>query len=163
MVFDRGTYLTFGLAIVCILLTLVAISAQADEGENIPPQPEPIAAAAASRDINPARDLITRQLAAIRHRDADMVWALTTDDFHEKFDTAKDFLSHLRFRLRPIYNHEDYKFLNQSETGDSLIQKVEMEDSYGDPVMVIYRLEQQDDGQWLIDSFAILAPEAQPI
>jgi hypothetical protein len=125
-----------------------------------------VAAAAAMHLEDPAQDLISRQLHAIRLRDADLAWSLATDDFHKKFETSKDFLSHLRFQLRPIYNHEDYKFLDQPATQDSaqdsMIRKVEMADPDGEPITVIYRLERQG-GQWLIDSFAVLPSEADPI
>ena len=158
MGFDKGTYLTFGLAVVCILLTLVAIGAHAEDR----PQSEAVVSEVSANAADPARDLITQQLDAIRERDAERVWSLTTENFHAKFDTGKDFLAQLRLRLRPIYNHKGYRFLSQSGTQGNLIQKVEMEDRYGDPVTVIYRIEQQD-GRWLIDSFAVLPRDAEPI
>lgn len=161
MPFDKITHFILGLSVVCILLTLVAIGAQA--GEDGLPQPDPVINASAVTTLAPGEDLITRQLHAIKTRDADLAWSMTTGDFHKKFDDGKDFLSHLRLELRPIYNHEDYTFLDHSQNGNVMMQKVEMEDRYGTPVTVLYRLEKQQDGQWLIDSFTVLEAEAEPI
>lgn len=160
MRFDKGIYLTFTLAAVCILLTIVAISAQAEEQ---PPQPEPVLSEVATRATDPARDLISRQLDAIRARNADLAWSMTTEDVHRKYDTPRDYLAHLRFKLRPIYNHADYKFIGPSGSESNMIQKLEMNDRSGEPVTVIYRLE-RENGNWLIDSFAILPhDDAEPI
>lgn len=160
MPFDKITHFVLGLSFVCILLTLVAIGAQADD---MAPQPEPTAAATAEQTGNKAHDLIRKQLTAIKARDADLAWSLATVDFHEKFETGKEFLTHLRLRLRPLYNNEDVTFLDQADTQEGIIQKVEIDEHNGEPVTVIYRLEEQEDGELLIDSFAVLAPEADPI
>ncbi|MCB9989940.1 MAG: DUF4864 domain-containing protein [Rhodospirillales bacterium] len=162
MKFHASIYLTFGVAAFCILMTLVAINANADDIVSAEGGIEQVSIPAV--DADPAHQLITRQLDAIRERDADLAWSMTSEDLHEKYETPKEFLSHLRFELRPIYNHDSYKFLSQYGGPDSLTQKVEMEDSYtGDTVTVIYRLEKQADGLWQIDSFAILPDDAQPI
>ena len=110
-----------------------------------------------------AQDVIKAQLAAIRARDADAAYALMTHDFHEENIDALTFMATMRFDQRAIYNHEEYTFLDKQGTGPVAIQKVRMNDHYGDPVTVIYRLEEQGDGSWLIDSFTILNAEAQPI
>lgn len=157
MPFDKITHFIFGLSFICILLTIVAISAQAEENN----LSQPVSHIAKS--INPAQNLITRQLDAIMERDADLAYSMTTNNFHEKFGTAKDFLSHIRFQLRPVYNHVNYTFIGQHNSQKGLVQKLEMDDRYGDPVTVIYRLEQQDSGQWLIDSFTILDLDAEAI
>ncbi len=117
-----------------------------------------------SAEINdPVHDIITQQLEAIKTRDADLAFSLTTDNFHEKFNDALKFLGEIRFEYRPIYNHESYSFLSRHDMKGALLQKVEMEDRYGDPVIVIYKLKEQENGGWLIDSFTILDLEAQPI
>ncbi len=157
MSFDKITHFIFGLSFICALLTVIAISAQAEEKS----LPQPVAHV--TETINPVHDLIRKQLKAIKARDADRAYALTTNNFHEKFDTADEFLSHLRFEVRTIYNHGDYKFLGQHNSQKGLVQKIEMEDSDGDPITVIYRLKQQDNGEWLIDSFAALTLDAESI
>ncbi len=141
-----------GLILSLFLTLCAAVPAYADDTSPLPVTS--IAAAAG----DPARDLITRQMEAIRARDAEQAFAHTTAAFHEHYDTPQNFLSHVRFEYRPLYNHKEFAFLDSHELdGGGLLQKVKVEDSYGeDPVTVIFRLQKQDDGQWLIDSFTIL-------
>lgn len=102
-------------------------------------------------------ELIREQLTAIRARDAEQAFALTTGALHEKYDTAGKFLSEMRFMYRPVYNHESYRFLEQVETDTGgLIQRVEVEYPHGDPTVVIYRLKRTADGEWAIDSFSLV-------
>lgn len=109
------------------------------------------------QDNQEIRQLISEQLDAIRDRDAEQAYALTTGVLHDKFDTASKFLSDMRFSYRPVYNHESYRFLDQSETETGgLIQRVEMSYTHGDPAIVIYRLKRTADGMWGIDSFSVL-------
>ncbi len=116
-------------------------------------------------DSETIKDLITQQLDAISARDADLAYALMTGTFHKKFDTAGKFLSEMRFSYRPVYNHESFRFLDQTETETGgLIQRVEVSYTHGDPVIVIYKLQRDPEGDWGIDSFTILDTEdGQPI
>lgn len=111
------------------------------------------------------QDLISKQLQAISERDADVAYALMTGNFHKKYDTAGKFLSEMRFSYRPVYNHQSFRFLDQTETETGgLIQRVEVTYTDGDPTVVIYRLQKDEAGAWGIDSFAILETEdGQPI
>lgn len=116
-------------------------------------------------DEQSIQGLITRQLDAINERDADKAYALTTGTFHDKFKSAAQFLSEMRFSYRPVYNHESFRFLDQTETETGgLIQRVEMTSTHDDPVIVIYKLQRDVSGGWGIDSFTILdTEEGQPI
>jgi hypothetical protein len=138
--------------------TVVALFPFIVRAEDQAPAPATIAA-----QPNGVQDVIKQQLSAIRSRDADGAYALMTHDFHERHEDAKTFLASMRFDNRAIYNHEEYTFLDQQGSGPVSIQKVRVNDHYGTPITVIYRLEQQEDGSWLIDSFMTLDAEAQPI
>ena len=111
------------------------------------------------------QELITKQLQAISERDADLAYGLTTGNLHKKYDTAGKFLAEMRFSYRPVYNHQSFRFLDQTETDTGgLIQRVEVTYTDGDPTVVIYRLQRDEAGAWGIDSFAILETEdGQPI
>ncbi len=116
--------------------------------------------AATAPDKLAIQSLISDQLDAIRERDADLAFALTTGTFHEKFDSATAFMSDMRFSYRPIYNHKTYRFLDQVETETGgLVQRVEVTYARGAPAMVIYRLQRNPDGAWAISSFAVLGGE----
>lgn len=127
------------------------------------PGTETLAETAEATLPSSVHDVISAQLAAIRARDADAAYALMTHDFHEENLDALTFMATMRFDQRAIYNHEEFTFLDKQGSGPVTIQKVRINDHYGDPVTVIYRLEEQGDGSWLIDSFTILNAEAQPI
>lgn len=109
--------------------------------------------------------IIRNQLTAIRDRDANLAYSYMAPSSRNKFDDARDFLSDMRFEFGPIYNHENAEFVSHYEKNKTSVQKVKVKDRYsGEDVTVIYKLVLQNSGNWLIDSFAILAfEEAQPI
>ena len=144
--------------ILCLFLALaIALPAHADDPAH-PPVTNIAAPAAAATAGDPVRDLIAQQMEAIRARDADQAFDHTKAAFHDHYNTAQNFLSHVRFEYRPLYNHKGFSFLDSHEIdGGGLLQKVEVEDRYGNtPVTVIFRLQHQENGQWLIDSFTML-------
>jgi len=145
----------------------------ADQVYNMPPTPvsqkiapERSGMIASGQDTAAIQALIKSQLEAIKKRDAETAYALTTGAFHKKYDTAGEFLTGMRFHFRPLYNHESFRFLDQSETQTgALIQRLEVEYSHGmAPTVVIYRLQRDDEGEWRVDSFSIVdTDEGQPI
>lgn len=146
------------------LMGLLSLPAQPVSAADTQTQPKITEIAATEIGNNPAQDIIRQQLSAIKTRDADLAFSLTTKEFHSKFDDASNFFGHMRFEYRPLYNYATFKFLDSHVNDGNILQKVRVEDHYGDdPAIVIFRLEEQDDGQWLIDSFTILDTEAQPI
>lgn len=137
--------------------------------ESAVPLPQPSAQLAAGGSgvaaaLDSARDAIRRQMEAIRARDAAGAFALTTAGFHEDYKDAGDFLGSIRTESRILYNFADFRFLDGHVTDDAAVQRLEVYDRFrDDPVSVIFRLQRQEDGQWLIDSFAVLDADAQPI
>ena len=116
-------------------------------------------------DKNAIQTLIADQLDAIRERDADMAYALTTGPVHEKFESAREFFTDIRYSYRPLYNHKTFRFLDQrvTETG-GLVQRVEVTYTQSRPAIVIYKLERNPDGAWAIGSFTIVdANEGQDV
>lgn len=148
-----------------IVGAVVGLSASARAAdESMPPQPSAQLAAGISPTLDSARDAIRRQMEAIRTRDAARAFALTTADFHEDYKDARDFLGRIRTESRILYNYADFRFLDGHVTDDAAIQRLEVYDRFrDDPVTVIFRLQRQEDGRWLVDSFAILDADAQPI
>lgn len=116
-------------------------------------------------DKDAIQSLITDQLEAIRERDADMAYALTTGLMHEKFHNAGEYFTAIRFSHRALYNHKSFRFLDQSQNDASnSVQRVEVTFTQGRPAIVIYRLERNPEGAWAIDSFTVVdANEGQDI
>lgn len=148
------------IACLCLALCTVVPARADDSGAAVVPttMARDVAVVAPAAVADPVRDLITRQMDAIRARDADAAFERTTAAFHEHYDTPRNFLSHVRFEYRALYNHKGFSFLDRHEIeGGGVLQKVSVEDGYGShPVTVIFRLQKGGDGQWLIDSFTIL-------
>jgi len=114
--------------------------------------------------LDPVRIIIRNQLDAIQNRNADSAFAMMTQSLHDKFDSAKNFLSIMHFEYRPIYNYKSYIFLDGYSMSDKItIQKIEIKTRNDDLVTVIYSMKKQPDAGWLIDSFTVLDNKAQAI
>lgn len=162
MKFDKGIFFIFGIATFCILLAVVAGQANA-ESQSLKASTEGYQAVSASQK-DPVQDTIMRQLAAIKSRDAGQAFSLISESMHDKYKNPKNFLGHMRFEFRTLYNHTDYRFLDRHEIGSGMIQKVQVTTMDDEPVLVIFKLEETDTGSWVIDSFTIIGSgETQPI
>lgn len=163
---DRPTCLILSTAAFCLLLTVVAVKAS-DAQADPQRQPEIINASIpqpAAEQQHPGQTMIKDQLTAIKARNADLAFSYLSDHMHENYDTAKEYLSEMRFEYRPIYNYESFEFLDSHTSGESLVQKVSFVDSYTkDEFTAIYRLVKSEDGHWKIDSFAVLEQDSSPI
>ena len=164
MIFHKKLFLLAFSAVFLSVATLMPLETRAEEKNN----PYEMGAQKASippETMNNAQDIIKKQLAAISARDAETAFDFMAPPAHEDFETAGAFLSDIRFEYGAIYNHMDIKFLSHFENGATTIQKVALTDRYSeDSVTVVYKLKQQENGQWLIDSFTVLDfGEAQPI
>lgn len=162
---DRPTCLILSTAAFCLLLTVIAVTAtnaQADSQQ----QPQIINASLPQPPAgeHPTKTLIKDQLTAIKARNADLAYSYLSDHMHGNYDSAKEYLSDMRFEYRPIYNYESFTFLDSHTQDDAFVQKVSFIDSYsGDEFTAIYRLVETEDGQWKIDSFAVMDLDSSPI
>lgn len=127
---------------------------------------EQTALAASEQSAAPTavRDIIARQLQAIHDRDSGLAFSLATSDFHDKFGDARGFMNHLRYRSRGIYDFDTFRFLDGYVVGNALVQRVEIHPHHSArPILALFRVERQENGSWLVDSFTVLADESQPI
>ncbi|MCB1555696.1 MAG: DUF4864 domain-containing protein [Alphaproteobacteria bacterium] len=122
----------------------------------VPPVQERVIDAAAGQD------LIRSHLDAMRSRNAEAAFVLTTPRSRDHYATAAAFLNDMRFAGRALYNSEDVTFLEHWQVGSSLLQKALINTRYGEEgVLVVFRLEESDNGSgWLIDSFSVLTLDA---
>jgi hypothetical protein len=105
---------------------------------------------------DPAQDVIRKQLDAIRARNADLAFSLTTEHFHERYKDSAKFLEAMRFTSRPLYNHTESTFLDRHDVEGGVLQKVSLKGADGSPVTAIFHLKSGTDGKMLIDSFTVL-------
>lgn len=146
----------------CLLfLLLAAPGAGPARADDISPGKAESVAATVPASV---RDIIAQQLQAIHDRDGGRAFALASADFHGKFGTAQKFMNHLRFTCRAIYDFDTFRFLDGHIVNGALVQKVEIRPHYlAHPITALFRVEQQADGQWLIDSFTVLDDDSQPV
>lgn len=160
---DRPTCLILSTAVFCLLLTVLAVkanNAQADPQH----KPEIINASIPQPEIHPAQTLLKEQLTAVKARNADLAFSYLSDNLHQDYQSAKEYLNEIRFDHRPMYNYETFEFLDRHTQDGNIIQRVLFKDSYsGESFTGIFRLVQTEEQQWKIDSFAILEQEASPI
>lgn len=158
---DKGIFFIFCLASLCVLLAVVAGTAKADE---LTHKTSVTSDTYKLSTADPVQGLIIRQLAAIKARDAQEAFALTSASIHDKYKNAKNYLGHMRFEFRSLYNHEDFQFLDRHNIGADLIQKVQITNMNNEPVLVIFKLVPDDAKSWVIDSFSVIGgEETQPI
>jgi hypothetical protein len=180
---DKSTAFVFGLCTFCLMVTFVAIGASAENTpqkndaqalHNISTGPQELQTNP-EKEQNPtrsalssefARDLIMRQITAIKDRDAENAMQTTTPRFQKqkKIADSKEFLNKMRFNFRTVYFHKSFEFTNNKRIGKNIIQKVDFTSKDGYTITAIYRLTQSDAGLWLIDSLALMPfKDAEPI
>jgi len=117
---------------------------------------------ASSSKADIIHSVVESQLKAFRDRDATSAFTHISESMHNSYKDAKQFLNYIRYQYDPLYNHVSYRFLGRIDLGDKLIQKVELTDPEGVPVIVMLRLVKEDQDNWVIDGFMLLESNAQP-
>lgn len=115
-----------------------------------------IAAPAEEASRDPVHNVIQKQMAAFERHDAEAAYSFITAHVKEKYPDPVNFLAHIRYDFSPLYDHKDFKFLPRSHDGDAAVQKIELRNRHGEEAEAVFRVIQQPDGVWLIDSFAVM-------
>jgi hypothetical protein len=141
---------------ICLLI-LSGAASRAGEAQPVLNKGD-IAIAAPSEEISgdPVRSVIQKQMAAFERHDAQAAYGFITAHVKEKYPDPVNFLAHIRYDFSPLYDHTDYKFLPRSNDGDAAVQKIELRNRRGEEAEAVFRVIQQPDGLWLIDSFAVM-------
>jgi hypothetical protein len=134
--------LTFAL----LLMAAMILQARAEDGATSLPEE--------------AKATVTRLLDAVRTRDADGAFAALSTQAQEK-STQKNpeaFITTLRLKQLPLYNHAQYQVLSAHVEGTTAIQRVELSDRDGKKSLAIIRLGRQSDGAWRIEGTVVIPP-----
>ena len=153
-----------GIILCCLLWLMLPNTARANDSQN-PYEMNAQKASIPQNNTNSVQGTIKAQLSAINERDATLAYSFMTNKFHANYNSAKDFLSDIRFKFGPIYNHTDIEFMHSYDNERTFVQKIRLKDRYtGEDTTIIYKLVLQNTGNWLIDSFALIeTSEAEPI
>lgn len=146
---------------VCAALTFgVQARAAQDDGKNAVRQG---ALAREQVGAEGPQEVLRRQLDAVRGRNEESAYAYISPSLKEKYEDAGSFFKALRFSYRPLYKHMSVSFLDGREEGDVSFQKIEVTGPEKDPHVVLVRMSRQEGDRWLVDGYAVLEAEQDPL
>jgi len=103
--------------------------------------------------------VITRQIEAFRHDDADAAFAAAAPNIQSRFGTPERFLGIVRQLYQPVYRPRVFAFGDLVTEDDELIQKVEVVGPDGTHQTALYSMVKQPDGTWHIAGCTLLKAE----
>ncbi len=99
--------------------------------------------------------VITRQLDAFAHDDADAAYGFAAPAVREKFSDAASFLSMVRRAYPAVYRHRSAEFGAEARDGERVRQNVVLIDADNTVWTGVYVLARQSDGGWRIEGCAL--------
>jgi hypothetical protein len=102
---------------------------------------------------------IQSQLGAFQRDDAAGSFEAAAPSIREMFGTADRFLAMVRTGYPPVYRPREVDFGELQQVGDQLVQKVELVGPDGSPVLALYVMERQPDGNWKIAGCSLTVSE----
>ena len=102
------------------------------------------------------RDVITRQLDAIRHDDAPGAFGFAAPAIQGMFGTAANFLEMVRRGYQPVYRPRSVDFAALGVEDGAVVQRVELIGPDGLAYTARYSMERQADGLWRISGCELL-------
>jgi hypothetical protein len=109
-----------------------------------------------AQDAPDAQSVITRQLDAFAHDDAQNAFDQAAPEIRAKFATPEAFLAMVKSAYPAVYRHRSVQFGAQARDGAALSQGVTFVDADNDVWKGVYTLTHEADGAWKITGCAIL-------
>jgi hypothetical protein len=135
---------------VVVALLLLSLSAAA-----FAEQPADVSAA----DRAGIQAVITAQIEAFRHDDADAAFAAAAPNIQSRFGTPERFLGVVRELYKPVYRPRGFSFGDLVNDDDELVQKVEVIGPDGVHQTALYSMVKRPDGTWHIAGCSLLQAE----
>jgi hypothetical protein len=135
---------------VVVALLLLSLSAAA-----FAEQPADVSAA----DRAGIQAVITAQIEAFRHDDADAAFAAAAPNIQSRFGTPERFLGVVRELYKPVYRPRGISFGDLVNDDDELVQKVEVIGPDGVHQTALYSMVKRPDGTWHIAGCSLLQAE----
>ncbi len=95
--------------------------------------------------------VITAQIEAFRHDDADAAFAFATPGIQEKFGDSAHFLAAVKQAYPQVYRPRSFRFLDRGTEAGRVTQRVEIVGPDGRLVTAVYDMSHEPDGKWRID------------
>ena len=118
-------------------------------------------ASASPADAAAIRAVIEHQLAAFQRDDAAAAFSDASPGIQAKFGTPDIFMEMVRTGYQPVYRPRETEFRDLVAGPAGLVQKVLFVGPDGRPVLAMYSMEREDDGNWRISGCVLLEPTDQ--
>jgi hypothetical protein len=106
------------------------------------------------------RQVIKAQLLALGHDDGALAFSYATPSVQDQFGSSAIFLDRVKTTYPAVYQPRDIQFRELEATYDGPVQKVFLFGHDGEPVLVLYFMQKQEDGNWKINGCEIVpAPD----
>lgn len=112
-------------------------------------------------DRSQIRDVIGRQLEALKRDDGETAFSFAAPGIKNIFGNVDNFMSMVRNGYQPVHRWQAFAFRDIRVTEDWVIQKVHIDAQDGSSVTAFYVMEKQPDGTWRIAGCSLGAPEEQ--
>ena len=112
-------------------------------------------------DADAIRAVIEHQLAAFQRDDAAAAFSDASPGIQAKFGTPDTFMDMVRTGYQPVYRPRETEFRELVAGPEGLVQKVLFVGPDGRPVLAMYSMEREDDGNWRISGCVLLEPTDQ--
>ena len=103
-------------------------------------------------DREAIRSVITGQIEAFRHDDADAAFADAAPNIQMRFGTPEHFLGVVRELYQPVYRPRSFSFGPLVAEDDELIQKLDIVGPDGTRLTARYSMVKLPDGTWHISA-----------
>jgi len=104
----------------------------------------------ADSDTQAIQAVITGQWQAFQDGDGEKALSYAIPPFRESFPLPERFLQMVENGYPMVYHHKGTRFLEPKIIDNISFQVVRVTDQDADVWMVLYQLQKQDDGRWLI-------------
>ena len=140
-----------GVLVACaIALGPVAIAAAAPDGLPI-----------AGWDAAAIRSVITAQIDAFRHDDAEGAYRIASPQIETRFGNAATFLAMVKTTYPAVYGAHDVNFGPVVRQGGAIVQQVGLVGPDGMRAVALYTMEHEAGGSWRIDGCVLAADPSQ--
>lgn len=109
-------------------------------------------------DVAEIREVIHRQIDALRRDDAPAAFALVSPNAQAEFGTPERFVQAVLSSCRPVYQPLRVAFVGLVVLGEEVIQEVRLTDPAGAPWLAYYSMERQSDGRWRMNACHVMQP-----
>ena len=108
------------------------------------------------------RDVIEAQWNAFLADDAEKAFSFASPEVRESFGTAGAFLKTVRQDYPMVYRHAASRFLDQEIHARFSFQLVQLSQGDGQVWLVVYQMQRQRDGRWLIGGVVAVPKGEKP-